>query len=424
MRSLIILFLFSFTVAASAQEAASNSQGGQPQIRAEFPQIHDWNTLKISLQRTMCLGTCPAYGVDIHGDGSVVYNGHAYVAVSGIHKTKISEDAVRQLFAAFQKANFFSLLDSYAASITDFPSYAVTISFEGRNKRVIDYAGHAVGMPAGVSELEEQIDLVAGTKKWVIGDAETLPALVKEGWNFRATNDANFALIESAAQRGNRDLLLAFLHEGVSAKSLYGCNALKESARKDDAAVALALIKADAPVHLENQAGQVSCDALHAAAEWGDPVIVAAVLSEHPDVNLQDRNGLTPLMAAARNDTPRSDERTQDYGKTVELLVNAGANVNAENAKGETALTLAHTSGALVRALLRAGVKNIEAPDWQGSTPLMNSESPDVTLALLQAGANPYLKNKNGKTALDLAEENFWQKTAPILKEWMTAHPQ
>lgn len=442
MRTLAVLFLLCFVAAASAQEPANGSHGspvgwtssgrtekfpngGRPQTKTEFPQIHDWNSLNISLQRTMCFGSCPAYSVEIHGDGSVVYDGQTFVAVSGVHKTKISEDAVRQLFAAFQKADFFWLLDRYAASITDFPSYAVTISFDGSSKKVVDYAGRAVGMPADVVDIEQQIDLIAGTRKWVSGDADTLPALVAEGWDFHSDDNANLALVESAAQSGNQDFLFGLLSKGVSAKSLFGCNALMEAARKDDSVLAQALIRAGAPAHWEGTAStgrQASCDALHAAAEWGDPAMVAAVLNQHPNVNWQDSEGITALMAAARNEL--SDKPGQDYGATADLLVKAGADVNARDARGRSALMMANFSGAAVRALLHAGAKDVDTPDDQGQTPLMNSDNPDVTLALLQAGANPYFKDQNGETALQKAEQNDWRKTAQILKEWMAAHPQ
>jgi hypothetical protein len=43
---------------------------------------------------------------------------------------------------------------------------------------VNDYAGQAVGMPASVSKLEELIDQIAGTKRWV--DADRDPSLPRK----------------------------------------------------------------------------------------------------------------------------------------------------------------------------------------------------------------------------------------------------
>lgn len=64
---------------------------------------------------------------------------------------------------------------------------------------------------------------------------------------------------------------------------------------------------------------------------------------------------------------------------------------------------------------------DLNGRDNRGRTPLMESDAPAVTRVLLEAGADPYLRDGDGKTALDLAQD--WQKTAPGLKAWMAAHP-
>jgi hypothetical protein len=50
--------------------------------------------------------------------------------------------------------------------VTDLPTYKVTLSFDGRTKRVVDYAGQMVGLPKVVADLEDAIDKTAGTEKW------------------------------------------------------------------------------------------------------------------------------------------------------------------------------------------------------------------------------------------------------------------
>ena len=49
-------------------------------VNAAFPEIHDWNTLRITLSRSGCYGRCPVYKVEIHGDGTVLYDGKVNVA--------------------------------------------------------------------------------------------------------------------------------------------------------------------------------------------------------------------------------------------------------------------------------------------------------------------------------------------------------
>lgn len=138
-----------------------------PNINAAFPEIHDWNTLQITLSRSACYGTCPAYKIEIHGDGTVLYDGMFYVAHKGRHTAKISHASLMEIVDFFRKANYFSLRDSYVSSVTDSPTYKTSISFDGVSKSVIDYVGQTEGMPSAVSEVEAAIDRLSGASKWI-----------------------------------------------------------------------------------------------------------------------------------------------------------------------------------------------------------------------------------------------------------------
>lgn len=140
-----------------------------------FPDIRDWKTLRITLDRTMCFGTCPSYTVQISGDGSVLFQGRACVATKGEQRAQIPEAAVKDLVAKFRAAEYFSLRDSYRAAVTDNPTTTTSIAFDGRKKAVSDYVGGSVGMPRAVSDLESAIDAAAGTKRWISGTANGCP---------------------------------------------------------------------------------------------------------------------------------------------------------------------------------------------------------------------------------------------------------
>jgi ankyrin repeat protein len=364
--------------------------------------------------------------VEIEGDGTVHYQGDAYVAIAGSHTGKTSPEAVHMLFNSFRDDDFFWLLDSYAAPITDNPGYQVSISFDGHTKSVSDYVGRMVGMPAAVTELENLIDTTAGTKKWVTGDDETIPSLRAEGWDFHSERDENLRLLQGATERRNGMLLVNLMRAGVSAHSKYGCNALSSAANQSDLTMVRALLDAGAPVHWDVPEGNegYTCDALETAATWGIPEIVRLILDHHPDLNFRGPEGNTDLMYAAQNAQAKPERPGQDFEQTARLLIAAGADVNAKDASGETALMKAHSNRGLVTALLRAGANRINAKDGFGRTPLMNSYDPGVTEVLLEAGADPFMADKDGKTALDIAEQDEWRKTAPILKAWLAAHPR
>jgi ankyrin repeat protein len=72
---------------------------------------------------------------------------------------------------------------------------------------------------------------------------------------------------------------------------------------------------------------------LRAAGAFGDIATVQVLLSAGAEVNVRDKNGMTPLMWAARwGDTPR-----------VEALVEAGGKVDARDTNGRTALDWARS---------------------------------------------------------------------------------
>lgn len=145
-----------------------NPQSGYG-AQVAFPQILVWNSLVITLERGICFGTCPIYSVEIHGDGSVLYKGVDCVAAVGERRSRVSVGDVHKLVDDFRAANFFSMRDHYAASVTDLPAYRIGIGFDGHRKTVLDYVGSMVGMPPDVAKLEDAVDKLAGTAGWIGG---------------------------------------------------------------------------------------------------------------------------------------------------------------------------------------------------------------------------------------------------------------
>ena len=160
---------------------------------------------------------------------------------------------------------------------------------------------------------------------------------------------------------------------------------------------------------------------------FGDTPLLNAVAERHPDVvrlllvhgaHVDARDHFqTPLMLAALDDL-----------ETTDLLIKAGANINAVNRSGDTALkrTLLRESVKVKQRLREAGVhyglvETAEMHDmadvralldrgadansrgWGGVTPLMvaaTETSPEMLDMLLKAGADPNLRDRQGCTAL------------------------
>jgi hypothetical protein len=138
-----------------------------PDHHEQFPEVHDWNSVKITLERTLCYGMCPAYKVELHGDGTVLYSGQSHVAVAGDQRASVPQENVVELVKLFEQADYYSLLSEYRSMSTDSPTQITSIEIDGRRKQIVDYIGLDVGMPLSVKKLEAEIDRLSGDARWV-----------------------------------------------------------------------------------------------------------------------------------------------------------------------------------------------------------------------------------------------------------------
>ena len=113
-----------------------------------------------------CYGICPSYSLTVSGDGSVVYNGDAYVQYCGELTGHVAQEAVRQLVQLFKRADYFNTFDRYAMGMTDGTTFTTSIALDDKSKSVADYSGVWVGMPESVMDIEDGLDHLAGPKVW------------------------------------------------------------------------------------------------------------------------------------------------------------------------------------------------------------------------------------------------------------------
>lgn len=158
---------------------------------------------------------------------------------------------------------------------------------------------------------------------------------------------------------------------------------------------------------------------VHALAAAGEVARLENLIRQRPEwVETRDRRGNTPLHAAAGALQTGS----------AELLLGAGADVNARNRDGQTPLHVGMRVGrddherriAFSRLLLEHGA-DARAVDERGRTPLHLAATvgdEPLLLLLVRAGAAVGAKDKNGTTPLHLAAS--YGNSAAI--EWLLAH--
>ena len=129
----------------------------------------------ITLERTACFGSCPMYKLEIFADGRVVYDGKDFVKRKGKAQGRISKAAVQQLVREFNRINYLRLDNEYISegpncpeSWTDMPSAVTSLSWKGREKTIRHYHGcRGARVLDQLTALENKIDRVANTKRWV-----------------------------------------------------------------------------------------------------------------------------------------------------------------------------------------------------------------------------------------------------------------
>ena len=129
----------------------------------------------ITLERGPCFGTCPIYKVALASDGKVTFEGNNFVKTKGIATGQIKPEDFKRLVSELEKIKFSSLDDKYepgspgcGPAVTDMPYVRTSIRLNGNAKTVSHYHGCGNSeVLRGLSALENKIDEVAGTEKWI-----------------------------------------------------------------------------------------------------------------------------------------------------------------------------------------------------------------------------------------------------------------
>lgn len=179
---------------------------------------------------------------------------------------------------------------------------------------------------------------------------------------------------------------------------------------RDDAPAVSSLLQRGFDPNTPNPAGE---HGLMLALRSPAPKVIAVLLAwPKTNVEVRNRQDESPLMIAS----------IKGMTEIVSQLLDKDADVNKP---GWTPLHYAATAGHLqIMNLLLEHHAYIDAASPNGSTPLMMAAmygTPSAVKLLLEAGADPLLKNDLGLTAIDFAQRANRQESADIIAAFVRA---
>jgi ankyrin repeat protein len=198
---------------------------------------------------------------------------------------------------------------------------------------------------------------------WAVRESniECEKLLISAGANVNATGNFDQTPLMEAAKNGDGASVDLLLENGadVNAANMHGATALIFAADANSAYCMRQLVNLRADVNasaLFDMSTLTYHTALSVAARSASRSnnteairYLASVAGERPrtDLDVPELNGFTPLMESARNGNVHA----------VEILVNLGANVNASDRMGRTALTWAADHPDIIAILKAAGAE-------------------------------------------------------------------
>jgi ankyrin repeat protein len=159
---------------------------------------------------------------------------------------------------------------------------------------------------------------------------------------------------------------------------------------------------------------------LHIAALYRHPENLDEILKANPDIDAKNIEGCTPLHLAVRR---------PDNEKAIELLLQYGADVNIAGPAGRNALleSVGSYQKEYIALLVSNGV-DIDSQDNDGNTALHYQminvlknklylpRGKAIVKILVEEGADPHIRNNEGKSPMDLAMESGEDELISLLK--------
>lgn len=163
MRSILVVTLL---VLAGCKSTPETTADPKPTADASASPVTTAEVLPlVQLKRGACFGRCPMYSVTVFTDGAVSFDGERFVETQGHATGKLDAAALGKLVKRLESSGFAEWKTSYEnRQVTDMAT--VTLTFRGRT--IVHYIGDE-SAPAGLKQLEDDVDALIGTSQWIAG---------------------------------------------------------------------------------------------------------------------------------------------------------------------------------------------------------------------------------------------------------------
>ena len=170
-QALLTTFLWLALACCASSDVGYRSAFAHP---PSIPQDVPSDTV-ITLMRTDCYGGCSTYSLTINADGKVIYNGGREVKQKGKVESRISQEKLKELIAAFKEINYFDLKSRYDYGVEGCPQYSydqpsaiTSLTLNGKEKTVNHSYGCRGSKELGqLTWLEGKIDEAVNVDQWV-----------------------------------------------------------------------------------------------------------------------------------------------------------------------------------------------------------------------------------------------------------------
>src|SRR5207253_930173 len=287
----------------------------------------------------------------------------------------------------FRTSHFFGLKPAYVAQASHGQRTQISFETGSRSYAVTEYWGHLVGSPRELTALANAVEEIAGAARWTQGNAETVPALRAEGFDFGSTAAMRLAGRAMVSMEDTDRFLAELIAAGLPLERPFRMadDPGELGPRLGEQMLVLAAVRGRpltfAALVARGWARRTPRARLSEAFVEGgggcDPALARAMVAAGADPMVRTRRGrgearpgATALMVALAGYSPCGN---RPRGPLIGALVALGVDLNAEDVAGRTVL-FGVQEAELVEQLLALGAR-ARVQDHTGLSPLFFANS-------------------------------------------------